>query len=66
MSIETPENPPKCATQNGKAKSQIVAEIARIVRKHGLDYDAWRYISKRVRQKCDCGPPSDRRSCLAS
>jgi integrase len=51
------ENPTKCATQNGKAKSQIVAEIARIVRKHGLDYDGWRYVAKRVRQKCDLRPP---------
>ena len=50
------KNPAKCATQNGKAKSQIVAEIARIVRKHGLDYDDWRYITKRVRQKCELGP----------
>ena len=56
MTTEPTRNPPKCATQNGKAKSQIVAEIARIVRKHGLDYDAWRYISKRVRQKCDLQP----------
>jgi len=50
------ENPAKCATQNGRAKSQIVAEIARIVRKHGLDYDGWRYVAKRVRQKCDLWP----------
>ena len=50
------ENQPSCVSQNGKAKSQIVAEIAKIVRKYGLDYDAWRYISKRVRQKCDLRP----------
>ena len=50
------EKPVNCMTQNGKAKSQIVAEIARIVRKHGLDYEGWRYISKRVRQKCDLRP----------
>ena len=50
------ENQPNCGSQNGKAKSQIVAEIARIVRKHGLDYDGWRYISKRVRQKCELRP----------
>ena len=60
------ENPPKCATQNAKAKSQIVAEIARIVRKHGLDYEDWRYISKRVRQKCDLRPAKRHRSCPAS
>jgi integrase len=50
------ENSPKGVSQNGKAKSEIVAEIARIVRKHGLDYDEWRYISKRVRQKCELRP----------
>jgi integrase len=50
------ENQPNCVSQNGKAKSQIVSEIARIVRKHGLDYEGWRYIAKRVRQKCDLRP----------
>jgi len=50
------ENPPNCASQNGKAKSEIVAQIARIVRKHGLDYDGWRYVSKRVRQVCELRP----------
>jgi integrase len=50
------ENQPNCAAQNGKAKSQIVSEIARIVRKHGLDYQGWRYIAKKVRQKCDLRP----------
>ena len=32
------ENSPNGVSQNGKAKSEIVAEIVRIVRKHGLDY----------------------------
>ena len=50
------EKPVNCMTQNGKPKSGIVAEVARIVRKYGLDYDAWRYIAKRVRQKCDLRP----------
>ena len=50
------ENQPSCVSQNGKAKSQIVAEIAKIVRKYGLDYDGWRYIAKRVRQHCDLRP----------
>ena len=50
------ENQPNCVSQNGKAKSEIVSEIARIVRKHGLDYDDWRYIAKRVRQKCELRP----------
>jgi len=51
-----PEKPANCATQNGKAKSEIVDQVARIVRKHGLSYDDWRYVSKRVRQKCELRP----------
>ena len=43
-------------TQIGKAKSEIVARIARIVRRAGLDYEAWRYVSKRVRKECDLKP----------
>lgn len=39
---EDPENAPDCETQNGKAKSEIVARIARIVRRSGLDYEGWR------------------------
>ena len=50
------ENQPSCVSQNGKAKSKIVSEIAKIVRKYGLDYDDWRYIGKRVRQKCELRP----------
>ena len=47
------ENPADCGSQNGKAKSkkpQIVAQVARIVRKEELDYAAWRYVVKKVRQ----------------
>ncbi len=44
------------ATQNGKAKLQIVSQVARIVRKHGLDYEGWRYISKQVRKECALRP----------
>jgi len=47
------------ASQNGKAKSdkaKIVAQVARIVRRHGLDYDDWRYVSRRVREQCDLKP----------
>jgi hypothetical protein len=43
------QNPPNFGSQNGKAKSQkakIVSQIARIVRREGLDYDGWR-----IRQK---------------
>ncbi|MFN0017945.1 MAG: tyrosine-type recombinase/integrase [Pirellulaceae bacterium] len=53
------QKPHKCASQNAKAKSpkgQVVAQITRIVRKAGLDYDGWRYVSKKVRQACELGP----------
>jgi integrase/recombinase XerD len=49
---KSPENLPECESQNASAKSQVVARIARIVRKAGLDYDGWRYVSKRVRKEC--------------
>lgn len=52
-------NPSNFGSQNGKAKSQkarIVSQIARIVRREGLDYDGWRYIAKKVRQACDLRP----------
>jgi integrase len=44
------------ATQNGKAKSKLVSQITRIVRKAGLDYDGWRYVAKQVRKQCDLRP----------
>jgi integrase/recombinase XerD len=53
------ENPTKCEAQNGKAKSrkaQLVTQIARLVKKEGLDYAGWRYVSKRVRKVCDLRP----------
>ena len=50
------QNAANFVSQNGKAKSEIVSQIARIVRKHGLDYEDWRYIGKRVRQACDLKP----------
>ena len=50
------QNAANFVSQNRKAKSEIVSQIARIVRKHGLDYEDWRYIGKRVRQKCDLKP----------
>lgn len=53
---EHPENTPDCETQNGKAKSEIVRQISRIVRRAGLDYDDWRYVSKQVRRECDLRP----------
>ena len=50
------ENHANDVTQTRKAKSRAVSQIARIVRKHGLDYEDWRYVSRRVRQECDLKP----------
>lgn len=50
------QNTTNFATQNGNAKSMIVSRIARIVRKEGLDYEDWRYVAKRVRERCDLRP----------
>jgi site-specific recombinase XerD len=50
------ENDANCATQNEKAKSDIVAQIARIVRRAGLDYEGWRYVAKQVRRECELRP----------
>jgi integrase/recombinase XerD len=57
--MKTNENPSNCGAQNGKAKSRkakVVAQIARIVRREGLEYADWRYVAKKVRQKCDLRP----------
>jgi integrase len=51
-----PEKAPTFASQNEKAKSAIVSQIARIVRKAGLDYEGWRYVAKQVRKECDLRP----------
>lgn len=48
------ENEATFVSQNEKAKSEIVAQIARIVRRAGLD--CWRYIVKQVRKECDLRP----------
>ena len=59
MTVKAPENPPSCGSQNRKgeiAESRLVARIAQIVRKAGLTYDDWRYVARRVRQKCDLHP----------
>ena len=53
------ENQPDCESQNGSAKSpkgKVVAQVARIIRRAGLDYDGWRYVAKKVRQACDLRP----------
>lgn len=44
------------ASQNEKAKSTVVTQIVRIVRRAGLDYDGWRYVAKQVRKECDLRP----------
>ncbi len=59
MVVETPENPSSCGSRTGKAKSpksRFVARIARLVRQAGLTYDEWKYVARRVRQKCDLHP----------
>jgi integrase len=56
MTVKTPENPLSCVAQTGKAKSRLVAKLARFVRKAGLTYDDWRYVARRVRQACDLRP----------
>jgi integrase len=50
------ENPATFATQDGKAKSELVSQVARIVRKAGLDYQGWRYVAKQVRKECQLRP----------
>src|SRR5450631_84592 len=50
------ENNANCEPQNGKAKLEIVSQIAKIVRRAGLDYEGWRYVAKQVRKECDLRP----------
>src|SRR2546421_9248814 len=50
------ENQGSFESQNEKAKSAIVSQIARIVRRAGLDYAGWRYVAKQVRKECDLRP----------
>jgi integrase len=53
------ESQPKDGSQNGSAKchkGKVVAQVARIIRRAGLDYDGWRYVAKKVRQACDLRP----------
>ena len=54
--MNTPKNTPNGESQNGRAKSKTIAQIVKIVRKAGLDYDGWRYVAKKVRQACDLRP----------
>jgi hypothetical protein len=53
------ENPASFGTQNAIAKSTkavLIRRIARLVRQDGLDYEAWRYVAKKVRQVCRLKP----------
>ena len=45
-----------CVSQTETTKSKVIGQIARIVRKHGFDYEDWRYVSRRVRQDCQLAP----------
>ena len=59
MTTSTDENMDNCATQNETAKLDkvtVIKQITRIIRKAGLDYEAWRYVAKRVREQCDLKP----------
>ena len=53
---EDPETPADFESQKESAKSRLVSRISRLVRRAGLDYDGWRYISRRVRQECSLRP----------
>jgi integrase/recombinase XerD len=50
------ETPADFESQKESAKSRLVARVSRLVRRAGLDYDGWRYISRRVRQECSLRP----------
>jgi integrase len=50
------ENTSDFGSQNGKAKSKVIAQIVKIVRKAGLAYEDWRYVAKKVRQACELRP----------
>jgi len=50
------ENAANFARYHEKAKSEIIAQVARIVRRAGLDYEGWRYIAKQVRKECALRP----------
>jgi integrase/recombinase XerD len=58
-SINMTENDADFGTQNGKAKSRkavLAARIARLVRREGLSYEDWRYVTRHVRRLCDLRP----------
>lgn len=53
---ETPANDMPQSESAKSCRAHLVARIARLVRQEGLDYDGWRYVSKRVRKVCDLRP----------
>ena len=60
------ENLPLCGSQNAMAKSfkaEIVAQVAKIVRRAGLDYDGWRYVAKKSARSATCVRARSRRGC---
>jgi integrase len=50
------EKPSDFETQSGSAKSTIIGQIVRLVRRGGLDSEGWSYVSKRVRPACELTP----------
>ncbi len=56
MDKKMTENRANCDTQDGNAKSNLAAQIARLVRREGLDYDGWRYVARQVRRLCQLRP----------
>jgi hypothetical protein len=50
------ENDGSFETHDDKAKSVVIAQISRLIRRAGLDYPGWRYVCKRVRESCDLKP----------
>jgi integrase len=54
--IQNNKNLSNCVSQKRKAKLKLIARVARLVRQEGLDYADWRYVSRRVRQKCELCP----------
>ncbi len=53
---ESTENPGNGGSQKEKAKLRLVSRISRLVRRAGLDYEGWRYVSQRVRKECSLKP----------
>jgi hypothetical protein len=59
--IESNENPINDASQKEKAKLRLVSRISRLIRRAGIDYEGWRYVSaQRVRKECSLQVPQRR------